>query len=386
MSSHESKQQTRIVFGEGSLSRAGDLCRELGATRVLLVSDPGLEAAGHTSRAMKVLRDAGLDVTLFDAVIENPTEREARACSEAMRGCDAQLLVALGGGSAIDTAKGGAFLLHNPGSMRDYRGYGKATRPMPPLIAVPTTAGTGSEVQSYALIADERTHEKMACGDPKALPRVALLDPELTLTMPARVTAHTGIDAVAHAVESYVARTATDASRKHSADALGLLAPAFPRVATTPGDHAARGAMLHGASLAGLAIEASMLGAAHSCANPLTARFNVVHGQAVGVMLPHVVRFNAADANVSSRYAELAESAGLREIAASREPGEALARLIESFLDAGRLARSLRSLGVGDGDVSVLAREAASQWTAGFNPVLADAAACECLYRAAMRD
>lgn len=384
MSSNESKPQTRIVFGEGSLSRVGDLCRELGASRVLLVSDPGVEAAGHTARALALLRDAGLVATLFDAVIENPTEREARLCAQAMRECDAQLIVALGGGSAIDTAKGGAFLLHNGGSMRDYRGYGKATKPMPPLIAIPTTAGTGSDVQSYALIADESTHEKMACGDPKAAPRVALLDPELTLTMPPRVTAHTGIDAIAHAVESYVTRTATDVSRRHASDAMRLLAPNFARVMTTPGVLAARGAMLHGASLAGMAIELSMLGAAHSCANPLTARFNVVHGQAVGVMLPHVVRLNTSDKAVSRRYAELAESAALRDITASREPGEALARLIESFLDAGRLARSLRTLGVREGDVSALAKDASAQWTAGFNPVPVDAGVCERLYRAAM--
>src|SRR5215470_13270123 len=192
----------------------------------------------------------------------------------------------------MDCAKGINFLYSNGGQIQDYWGVGKATKPMLPMIAVPTTAGTGSETQSFALISDSKTHVKMACGDKKASFRVALLDPELTVTQPPRVTALTGIDAVAHALESYVARTRNSASMAFSREAWLLLGGNFAHVIADPKDLDARGGMQLGASFAGLAIENSMLGAAHSLANPLTAEFNIAHGQAVGLMLPHVIRRN----------------------------------------------------------------------------------------------
>ena len=171
---------------------------------MLLVTDAGLEHAGHPQRAQQSLREAGLEVFLFDGVEENPSDRHVQAGLEQARRHQIDLLVGLGGGSAMDCAKGINFLLTNGGRMADYKGFGKAARPMLPSLGVPTTAGTGSEAQSYALIADEHAHLKMACGDRKAAFRVALLDPELTVTQPAKVTAITGIDALAHAVESYV--------------------------------------------------------------------------------------------------------------------------------------------------------------------------------------
>src|SRR5204863_1384379 len=170
----------------------------------LLVTNPGLEAAGHPQRALASLRDAKLDVFLFDGVEENPTTRHVEACLSFAQAQQIDLIVAVGGGSSMDCAKGTNFLLTNGGSMADYKGFGKATKPMLPSITVPTTAGTGSEAQSFALIADESTHMKMACGDRKAAFRIAILDPEVTVSQPLKVTAVTGIDALAHAVESYV--------------------------------------------------------------------------------------------------------------------------------------------------------------------------------------
>ena len=175
---------TRIVFGVGALARLGEVARELGGTRPLLVTDPGLWAAGHPQRAAESLRAAGLEVIVFDAVEENPTTRHVAAALETARTGRIDLIVAVGGGSSMDCAKGVNFLLTNGGAMTDYKGFGKATKPMLPSIAVPTTAGTGSEGQSFALIADEKTHLKMACGDRKAAFRVALLDPALTVSQP----------------------------------------------------------------------------------------------------------------------------------------------------------------------------------------------------------
>ncbi len=256
--------RTRLVFGVGALARLGELARELGAQRVLLVTDAGLVRAGHTERASRALAGAGLAVAVFDQVRENPTTLDVARCVAAARACGCDLLVGLGGGSAMDTAKGCNFLLTNGGEMRDYWGVGRATRPMLPFLAVPTTAGTGSECQSAALIADEATHQKMACLDPKAAARLALLDPALTLSQPPAVTAHTGVDALAHVAETAVTRRRNPVSLMYTHEAFKRLIPALPRVLEAPEDLEARAQMLLASSLAGQAIENSMLGAAHA--------------------------------------------------------------------------------------------------------------------------
>ena len=220
-------------------------------------------------------------------------------------------VIGLGGGSSLDCAKGINFLLTNGGAMADYQGYGKASRPLLPMIAVPTTAGTGSEAQSYAVIADAGTGLKMACGDAKAAFRVALLDPELTLSQPEGVTSAAGFDAIAHAVETAVTKRRTPVSTLFSHEAFRLLSTNYERVMTAPHDIDARGAMLLGAFYAGLAIEQSMLGAAHACANPLTARYKIAHGVALALLLPHVVQWNAgADADLYAPIAATLNGAG----------------------------------------------------------------------------
>src|SRR6478609_7425605 len=183
--------RVRLIFGPGSAMRSGQLARDYGARRVLLVTDPGIVAAGHAGRIQGYLEAAGLDVTVFDKADQNPTTGTIDRCLELARPQKIDFIIGLGGGSALDTAKGCNFILTNGGRIQDYWGSGKAAKPMLPMIAIPTTAGTGSECQSYALIADEKTHAKMACGDPKAAPRVAILDPLLTVSQPRRVTACT---------------------------------------------------------------------------------------------------------------------------------------------------------------------------------------------------
>ena len=268
----------------------------------------------------KLLADAGLQVTLFGKARENPTTRDVDECLAVARAFGIDTILGLGGGSSMDTAKGCNFIFSNGGRMQDYWGVGKAAKPMLPLIAIPTTAGTGSECQSFALIADEHTHQKMACGDPKAAARIAILDPELTKSQPPRVAACTGIDAITHAVETAVTRKRNALSLMYSHEAFKLVVTSFPGVMRQPGDLEARGRMLLGAALAGIAIENSMLGAAHSAANPLTARYGTVHGQAVGIMLPLVVRFNGRDPAARRAYAELASAP---EIACASDGHEA---------------------------------------------------------------
>jgi alcohol dehydrogenase len=306
--------RTRIVFGEDSIERIGELARELGVRRALLVTDKGIIAAGHAGRACGFIAAAGLQVEVFDQVRENPTTLDVARCVEFARKAEVDLLIGLGGGSSMDTAKGCNFLLTNGGEMRDYWGVGKATKPMLPLIAVPTTAGTGSECQCAALIADEETHQKMACLDPKAAARVAILDPLLTLSQPSAVTACTGVDALAHALESAVTRKRNPISAIYSREAFRLCFLSLARVLESPRDVEARARMQLGAAFSGLAIENSMLGAAHSAANPLTAHHGVVHGQAVGLMLPGVIEFNALLPEIETIYLDLAMHVGLRSV------------------------------------------------------------------------
>src|SRR6185295_16923122 len=216
LAAFDHQPRTRLVFGVNSLERLGEVARDLQASKVLLVTDPGISAAGHAIRAVKFLESAGLKVSVFDKVMENPTTRVVDDCLSVAKSNGIDTFVALGGGSSMDTAKGCNFLLTNGGRMQDYWGVGKASKPMLPLIAIPTTAGTGSECQSAALIADEQTHQKMACLDSKAAARVAILDPVLTLSQPLAVTAHTGVDALAHAIETMVTRNRTALSQLYS--------------------------------------------------------------------------------------------------------------------------------------------------------------------------
>jgi alcohol dehydrogenase len=347
----------RVMFQPGGLARLGDVAKELGGRRVLLVTDPGLAQAGHPQRAERALREAGLEVFLFDGVKENPTEREVEAGVVCARSHAVDCIVAVGGGSSMDCAKGINFLLSNGGRMADYKGFGKATKPMLPSIGVPTTAGTGSEAQSYALITDEKTHLKMACGDKKAAFRVSILDPEVTVSQPRGVTAITGIDAVAHAVESFVCTKRNAFSEMCSLAAFHHLERNFETVLARPADLAARSAMLLGAHFAGMAIESAMLGVCHSCANPLTAHYGITHGVAIGVMLPHVIRFNAADPATAAHYTRL-----------YGKPAAALAERIEELLAHAGLPNHLSECNVSQSILPLLAEEANEQWTARFNP------------------
>jgi alcohol dehydrogenase len=271
----------------------------------------------------------------------------------------------------MDCAKGCNFILTNGGRMRDYWGVGKATKPMLPLIAVPTTAGTGSEAQSFALITDPATRQKMACGDKKALAVLAILDADLTATQPPRVAAATAIDAVAHAVETAACAKRTDVSRRLSRDAWELLNAAFEQALRHPDAADAPEKMLLGAHLAGAAIENSMLGAAHACANPLTAKFGIPHGAAVGLIVPHVIRFNAGGAD-ENPYAALDADAGR------------LALRIETMLEIAALPRRLEDYAIRAADIPELAAQAARQWTARFNPRPVDEANFREIYQSAL--
>jgi alcohol dehydrogenase len=380
MVSFDFHPRTRVLFGPGRVTRVGQIARELGFRRTLVVADPGIREAGHTGRVLDALTAAAVETFLFDGFGVNPDSAMVHAGAGFARPLDVDSIIGLGGGSSLDCAKGINFVLRNGGTIADYRGYGKASTPLLPMIGLPTTAGTGSEAQSYAVIADAETHMKMACGDVSAAVRVAILDPELTITAPAHVSAMAGYDAIAHAVETAVTVKRTPLSDTFSHQAWKLLSEAFERVLLHPSDAEARGAMLLGAHFAGAAIEQSMLGAAHACANPLTARYNLAHGLALAILLPHVVRWNAPV--VRDRYAALLGAP--RRRVRDENAAETLARRLEDFAVAGHLSITLSDAGVTADAIPGLAELATQQWTGTFNPRPFDAKGAEEIYRAAL--
>ncbi|HEY3581268.1 MAG TPA: iron-containing alcohol dehydrogenase [Pyrinomonadaceae bacterium] len=366
MRSFDFQPRTRVIFGAGAINELGKLAVELGFRRTLLVADRGLVASGHVDEALTPLRAQGVEVICFHDFEANPDTRMIEAGHAFVAAQYIDSIIGLGGGSSMDCAKGINFLLTNGGRMADYRGFGKATKSMLPMIGIPTTAGTGSEAQTYALISDADTHVKMACGDPKAAFRVALLDPELTVSQPRSVTASAGFDAIAHAVETYVTTKRTPLSEIFSREAWQLLDGNYERVLTQPGDLAARGAMQLGAFYAGVAIENSMLGATHACANPLTARYGTAHGEAIAMLLPSVVRWNERAA--ADRYATLLKLSSSSTDEHRYTQTEALARRLESLAAAGGLQANLSGVGIVKADLADLAADAAEQWTGTFNP------------------
>jgi alcohol dehydrogenase class IV len=356
---------SRVIFGANTITQLGAVARELEATKVFLITDPGVRAAGIADKALESLHSSSIAVVIFDEIQENPTSthvENATKFAEASTGID--FIVGLGGGSAMDCAKGVNFLLTNGGRMEDYWGFNRATKPMLPSIGIPTTAGTGSEAQSYALISQENTHRKMACGDVKARFKAVILDPQLTVTSPPRVTATSGIDAISHAVETYVTTKRNPVSQMFSIEAWKLLEANYEKVLREPENLNARAAMLLGSHFAGTAIEQSMLGAAHACANPLTARFGIDHGIAVSLMLPAVIRFNSEVVNDS--YAELLSAANISYIEDS--PGAKLSSRISELRAAGTLPKNLREFGITPDSFPELAHDAVDQWTGKFNP------------------
>ena len=376
---------TRVLFGRGCISQLGDAVRRLSSGPVLLVTDPGIVAAGLAARALTSLESAGLQVELFDGVEENPTTRHVQAGVQfvSQRGVEFGSIVGLGGGSAMDCAKAINFLLTNGGRMEDYWGDGKATSEMLPSVGVPTTAGTGSEAQRFALIAqDQPEHQKMACGDRKVRFRTVLLDPDLLRTAPAAVVAAAAVDAVAHAVESFVTTRANPVSRLFAGEALRLLHASFESWVGAHESSDAGGEILLGAHWAGTAIEHSMLGAAHACANPLTGRYGIAHGVAVGVMLPHVIRYNGAVVN--GDYADLVKVAGIAaQVDDSSAPDVLANRVGTLYRSAGIPSRLSELPGVKEEELESLAQQAASQMTAAFNPRSVGSDECHQLYRAA---
>jgi len=294
-----------IQFGAGLLAQLGEIVKERIGARILLVTDPGMMATGIVERALDALKQAGVDVTLFSDVQADPPEAIVLQAMQSAIDCAAQGVVGLGGGSSLDVAKLVALLASGTEMLKDAYGVGNAKGPRLPLILVPTTAGTGSEVTPVSIVTTGAS-EKMGVVSPVILPDIALLDPELTLGLPAHITAATGIDAMVHAIEAYASGNANNnpLSRNLATEALRLMGAALERAVHEGGDIGARSDMLLGSMLAGQAFANSPVAAVHALAYPIGGHFHVPHGLSNALVLPYVLRFNTKVA--PQPYAEMA--------------------------------------------------------------------------------
>jgi alcohol dehydrogenase len=326
---------TRIEFGNGIFSQLGTLTQSVATgKRALLVTDPGLRKVGLADAALNLLREAGMEVECFDQVEPNPKDRDCEAGGRAAREFGADVIVAVGGGSVLDSAKAIALLQTHDGRIHDYQGRGKVVNEVTPIVAVPTTAGTGSEVTRSAVITDTEQKFKMTVKDVKMAPRLAVVDPEITFALPASITASTGMDAFVHAIEAYTCRLANPISDALALSAMEKIFPALRTAVQDGRNEAARTDMMMGSLLAGMAFSHADVAAVHCMAEALGGLYDTPHGVANSMFLPIVTAYNAsAD---PAKHAKAASVCGLPTQGLSDE--EAAALLVEELA---KLARDI---------------------------------------------
>jgi alcohol dehydrogenase class IV len=359
-----------VHFGENAAVEAGAEAKRLGASKALVVTDKILMGAGVIQPAIDSLKSAGVKVEIFDGVDAEPTLTHVEQGLSLFRekGCD--LLVAAGGGSPIDAAKAVAIMSTNPGQIQDYMGLGKVTQPGVPLIAIPTTAGTGSETTIFTIITDTTKNVKMLIGSPFLMPTAALVDPLLTLKMPRGITAATGLDALVHAIEAYVSVKAQPMSDVMALSAIRLLSEFLPRAWANPDSIEARAQTMLGAMQAGIAFSNASVALVHGMSRPIGANFHVPHGISNAALLSVVMEFSLMGA--PRRYADIAKAIGasvdgLSPMDAARRGAEAVRSLIEQMK-----IPTLAGLGVTRDKleplVSKMAEDAIASGSPGNNP------------------
>ena len=374
-----------ISTGPGAAKEAGTHAKQLGK-KALLVTDANLVKIGLLEEVKASLDAAGVPYSIYDKVIIEPVVEYVEEGLRAFRDAGADIVVSVGGGSPIDTGKAIASLSRNPGEISDYVGTSKIAKPSAPLIAIPTTAGTGSEVTPFTIITNKQTDVKMLISSPHLLPIVALVDPLMTLKMPRGITAATGLDALTHAIEAYVSVKAQPLTDTFALQAIRLISSNLRRAWSHPDDLEARSSVLMGALQAGLAFANSSVALVHGMARPIGAYFHVAHGISNAVLLPTVIEYSVA--GNPGRYADIAgamweETGGLSTADAAQRTVDAVRRL-----NADLQILSLSGLGVDvakfESVVSRMALDAIASGSPGNNPRKATLEEIVALYRKAL--
>lgn len=356
------------LFGVGALRKLPGYLRAFSANRAVLCTDTGVVAAGIAGEVLKVLNEAAkLDVTVFDEVVANPTEECAARGYELYKATPGALLISLGGGSAHDAAKAIGVMAAHDGALWDFVGVNKLKRSLPPLIAINTTAGTGSELTRFAVITHVAKRTKLTLVDWRLTPRIAVNDPSLMVTLPPELTAQTGMDAFTHAVEAYLSRSATPLSDACALEAIRLIAEYLPRAVAHGADMEARAAMAYAQYLGGLACNSAGVGAVHAVAHQLGGLYNLPHGLCNAVLLPWVLEYNLL--GCMERLAEIATIMG--EDAAGKSTRLRAEKAVEAIRALGRdvgMPQRLGAIGVKEEDCPTIARQALEDPAIFTNP------------------
>lgn len=371
---------TAIEFGWGSLARLPELVKSVGGTRALVVGDPGVAKAGLVERVVSALGGV-VPVTTFTDIESDPDARSVDAGVQLAKSKECDVIIGVGGGSAMDVAKVIGVMLTNPGNIRDYSGMGKIGKPGAPVIAIPTTAGTGSELTIWSVLSEKEKKQKFGVGSVLNCARIALLDPELTISLPPAITAATGIDALTHALESYVCTATQPISEAMSEQSMALIARSLRLAVAQPGNQQARSDMLLASTLAAMAFNSTRLGLVHAYAMPLGARFRIPHGLANAIMLPVVMRYNLPG-NLA-KFARIAEIFGEPITGLSlREAAERSVVAIESLKADVGITAKLGDFGMTEADLDAVAGEAILSGNVAVNPRQTTLEAMKALLRA----
>jgi alcohol dehydrogenase len=372
-----------LVFGEGSLSEAGHAARRLGARRAFLVTDPGVIEAGWADALATHLRDADLPYSCWSGVTPNPKDHEVAAGHEAYRSSGCDVIIGLGGGSVIDAAKAIAVLSANGGQILDYAGVDRIDRPIPPMVMIPSTAGTGADVSQFCVVTDTGRRRKEILVGRALVPDISITDPRLLSTMPPWLTAATGLDALTHGIEAYVSRAASRLTDPYALQAVRLVGEHLEKLVGSGADVAARTSMAEASLSAGLAFTNAILGAAHAMAHQVGGALDLPHGVLNGILLPHVIRFNAPAA--SSRYRAVAEALGLDVTGMpAEEVAYRVADEVRAVADRLAVPRGLAELGVREADIPGLVSGTLEDVCLSTNPREASAGDVTALFAAAL--
>ncbi|WP_232820063.1 iron-containing alcohol dehydrogenase [Nocardioides allogilvus] len=372
-----------VVFGADSLGEAGFAAIRLGARRPFLVTDPGIVEAGWLATLLTLLRAEGLTPVLWTDVTPNPKDHEVRRAYELYAESECDVIIALGGGSVIDAAKGVAILSGNGGDIRDYAGVDQVTRPIPPLLMIPTTSGTGADVSQFCIVTDTDRHVKLTIMGRALVPDVSITDPRLLTTMPEDLNAATGLDALTHGIEAFVSLAHNPLADTHALNAVGLVCGNLRTTITQPAEMAARAKMAQASLQAGLAFTNAILGATHAMSHQVGGLLDAPHGVVNGVLLPHVIRYNARAS--PDRFIDLARSAGIAVYGMpGEEAAELLAQHVRRLADDVGVPRGLRELGVSDTDIDTMAHTTLDDACLTTNPRTASEAEIQQLFRDAL--
>ena len=374
-----------IRVGAGALNELPASLAQLRLNAPAILTDAFLAGSGLLDRLLRILTEAGIETRAFSGVIPDPTVVSVEAAVAFVAGGRHDCVIGLGGGSAIDTAKAVAVLAARGGTMRELKAPHQENVPGIPIVAIPTTAGTGSEATRFTIITDEATDEKMLCAGLAYLPMLAIVDYELTLTKPLRLTADTGIDALTHAIEAYVSKLANPFSDAMAIAAMRAMWPNLRRVCEKPSDRAARESMMVGSLQAGIAFSNASVALVHGMSRPIGAHFHVAHGLSNAMLLPVVTAWSAPAA--LTRYADCARAMGLAE-AGEGEPS-AVARLVEALRNLNRdlSVPTPKSYGIDEARwtelLPLMAEQALASGSPGNNPRVPDTETIQSLYREA---